>query len=218
MRYYPVHLDIRNRKCLVVGGGDVGERKVSTLLDCGGVVTVVSPSVTASLRKLAEGGRITLHMRAYRTTDLVGMFIVIGATDDEVLNLKIYKDAGEQKVLCNIVDQPEACNFILPSIVHRGALVITVSTSGKSPAFARKLRLDLEKRFGMEYAEFLDLMGAVRYKLLNSGHELQDRKDRFEALIAGGLAELIRKQDKAGINRLLDEVLGGEYDYDELMT
>ena len=134
MRYYPVHLDIKNQNCLVVGGGGVGTRKVKTLLECGARVTVVSPDPSQQLAKLASEGSITLTQRIYRSADLDGMFLVIGATDDENLNQQISTDAEKSNILCNIADRPEVCNFILPSIVRRGDLVITISTSGKSPA------------------------------------------------------------------------------------
>ena len=164
MRYYPVNLDVKNRRCLVVGGGGVGARKVQTLLECGAIVTVVSPAITGNLLKLADTGSLVLRQRSYRESDLDGMFLVIGATDDEDLNRRISGDAQQRNMLCNIADRPEACNFILPSIVNRGDLVIAISTSGKSPAFAKKLRRRLQKEFGPEYADFLRLMGAIRKK------------------------------------------------------
>ena len=140
MRYYPIHLDIRNRHCLVVGGGSVGTRKTETLLDCGAKVTVVSPRASEKLHELAQASSISLKNRSYRTTDLKGIFLVIGATDDETLNQQISHDAESRDTLCNIADRPQVCNFILPSIVHRGDLVITISTSGKSPALSKHRR------------------------------------------------------------------------------
>ena len=119
MKYYPINLDIQNRNCLVVGGGGVGTRKVITLLDCGARVTVVSPDPTSRLKKLAANKSIQLKKRAYRSDDVNKMFLVIGATDDENLNRQISKDADKARILCNIADRPEVCNFILPSIVHR---------------------------------------------------------------------------------------------------
>ena len=137
MRYYPINLDIQGRHCLVVGGGAVGTRKVITLLSCGAVVTVISPRTTEELLELAEANSITLRKRGYRSADLDSVFLVIGATDDETLNRQISTDAESRNILCNIADRPAVCNFILPSIVHRGDLVVTISTSGKSPALAK---------------------------------------------------------------------------------
>jgi len=217
MRYYPVHLDIQNRKCLIVGGGAVGTRKVSTLLECGARVTVVSPDPTPELVRLASAGTITLIKRAYQSNDINGMLLVIGATDDESLNWQISQDANEADILCNIADRPEVCNFILPSIVRRGDLVITISTSGKSPALAKHLRQQLEKQFGEEYADFLLLMGAVRKKLLSRAHEPEAHKDLFHKLIDSNLIALMQQGKKEEINSLLYKILGKGYKIEELL-
>jgi len=217
MRYYPVNLDILNRKCLVVGGGSVGTRKVITLLDCGATIIVVSPVASEKLLELADNSVITLKKRPYQTSDLDGTFLVIGATDDEELNRQISADAEKLNMLCNIADRPEVCNFILPSIVNRGDLVISISTSGKSPAFAKKLRKELEKQFGEEYAEFLRLMGAIRKKLLRKKHQPEAHKHLFEQLISSGLIEMIKNNKKEDINSLLFEIFGKGYEFESLM-
>lgn len=217
MKYYPAHLDIQNRKCLVVGGGAVGTRKVNTLLECGARVAVVSPDPTAQLTRLASEGSITLRKRNYRSNDLTGMFLVIGATDDESLNHQVSKDAERAHILCNIADRPEACNFILPSIVRRGDLVITVSTSGKSPALAKHLRQKLETQFGPEYADFLLLMGAIRQKLLNQAHEPEAHKEIFHKLIDSNLIELMQAGKTEEINSVLYTILGEGYRIEELL-
>ncbi|MBC2695947.1 MAG: bifunctional precorrin-2 dehydrogenase/sirohydrochlorin ferrochelatase [Desulfobacteraceae bacterium] len=217
MRYYPVNLDIQNRKCLVVGGGSVSNRKVMTLLECGAVVTVVSPDVAEELLELVEKKMIELRRRPYESSDIDGMFLVIGATDNEELNWQINKDAERQNKLCNIADRPEACNFILPSIVNRGNLVIAISTSGKSPAFAKKMRQDLEKEFGEEYDEFLQLMGAIRKKALSEKHEPEAHKHLFEQLINRGLIDMVRNYNEERINSLLLELFGEGYRFEELM-
>jgi precorrin-2 dehydrogenase/sirohydrochlorin ferrochelatase len=217
MKYYPVHLNIKNRNCLVVGGGGVGTRKVTTLLSCGADVTVVSPVVSGQLEDLASDGKITVRKRTYRSADLDGMFLVIGATDDERLNRQISSDADRLNTLCNIADRPEVCNFILPSIVQQDDLVITISTSGQSPALAKKLRKLLQNQFGAEYGELLKLMGAIRRKLLSQAHEPEAHKHLFERLISSDLLVLIRENREEDINSLLREILGPEYRYDELM-
>ena len=216
MRYYPVHLDIRDRHCLVVGGGSVATRKTETLLDCGAKVTVIGLQVSGTLQKLAQSGSIALKNRGYRSTDLQGIYLVIGATDNETLNQQISHDAEARNILCNIADRPEVCNFILPSIVHRGDLVITISTSGKSPALSKHLRKSLENQFGEEYDHFLQLMGSIRKKLLSKSHEPEAHKQLFNQLIDNGLLNLIRDGKKAEINQLLRQILGDGYDYDHL--
>ena len=218
MRYYPIFLDIKNRKCLVVGGGSVATRKIGTLLDCGAKVTVVSPKVTDKLRKMADEGLLTLHKRPYESADLEDMFFVIGATDKANLNTKIYRDAERLGKLCNIADKPEVCNFILPSIINRGDLTIAVSTSGKSPAFAKKLRKDLERQFGEEYADFLALMGEIRKKLLKETHDPEAHKPLFEKLISEGLLDKIKSRDTEAIDALLYDILGDGFEFQRLMA
>lgn len=217
MKYYPVHLKIENRNCLVVGGGGVGTRKVKTLLECGARVTVISMELSRELRELAESGDIDLEQRSYRSEDLNGMFLVIGATNDMKLNRQISNDAEQLNTLCNIADRPEVCNFILPAIVRRDDLVITVSTSGKSPAMAKKLRKALENQYGEEYGELLRLMGAIRKKLLRQAHEPEAHKPLFEQLINSDLVEMIQKGETEKIDSLLLDVLGKGYEYKELM-
>ena len=218
MRYYPVYLDIENRNCLVVGGGSVGTRKVLTLLACGANVTVVSTAVTEKLKELSNNGLIRLKERSFQPTDLDDRFLVIGATDSQELNFNIHAEAERRGLLCNIADRPEVCNFILPSIVNRGDLIIAISTSGKSPAFAKRLRKHLEKEFGNEYAEFLNLMGAIRKKLLSQDHEPEAHKHLFEQLIERDLVQMIRNGDTDNINSLLHEILGEGYELESLTS
>jgi len=217
MRYYPICLDIQGRSCLVVGGGQVGTRKVRTLLDCGAQVTVVSPEGTPELVDMAQKGRVIWERRDYRSADQSGMFLVIGATDAETLNLRIQQDAEAAGRLCNIADKPERCNFVLPAVIQKGDLMIAVSTSGKSPAFAKHLRRLLEGQFGPEYAIFLDLMGAVRQRLLAAAHAPEEHKPIFEQLISRGLLDMIRRDDRPAINQLLAEVVGPDFLYEDLL-
>ena len=217
MKYYPIHLNINNRNCLVVGGGGVGTRKVKTLLDCGARVTLVSPEISPQLRDLAASGDIILKERSYQSDDLSNLFLVIGATDDEKLNKQISSDADRLNTLCNIADRPEVCNFILPSIVHRDDLVITISTSGKSPALAKKLRKALENQFGKEYGTLLRLMGAIRKKLLQQAHEPEAHKPLFEQLLNSDLIGMIQEGEVEKIDSLLLDVLGEGYKFEDLI-
>jgi precorrin-2 dehydrogenase/sirohydrochlorin ferrochelatase len=217
MHYYPVCLDLKNRPCLVVGGGQVGTRKVLTLLQCGAQVTVVSLEVTAELAQLAQQGQIRIKLRDYRTTDLDSAFLVIGATDDQEQNRRVHQDAEAAQRLCNIADQPELCNFVLPAVICQGDLIIAISTSGRSPAFAKYLKQRLQREFGPEYSQFLNLMGAIRSRLLVAEHAPEAHKPLFENLIQNNLLELIKADDRSGINALLKKVLGPGYLYEELM-
>ncbi len=217
MRYYPINLDIQNRNCLVVGGGSVGTRKVTTLIKCGAKVTVVSPVISERLMELRKSAPLKLKARQYRSADLEGMFLVIGATDNEPLNRQISADAESCNILCNIADRPAVCNFILPSIVQRDDLVITISTSGKSPALAKKLRQTLESQFDVEYGVLLELLGAIRKKLLSQAHQPEVHKPLFEQLINSDLIAMIRDDNIEEINKLLFDVLGGGFQFEELM-
>lgn len=217
MRYYPVNLNIDGHRCLVVGGGAVGTRKALSLLDCGAQVVVVSPKISSRLAGLAREGKIRVERRPYQSSDLKGIFLVIGATDDESLNRRIHRNAEKRGLLCNIADRPEICNFILPSVVRRGALTISISTSGSSPALAKKLRKELECQFGQEYNVLLQLMRGIRQRLLAQAHAPEAHKPLFEKLLNAGLIDLVRENRRGEINRLFTDVLGNEFTYENLM-
>lgn len=218
MKYFPIQLDIRGRACLVVGGGGVGTRKAKSLIACGGRVTVVSPAVTGELRDLAAAGALRLLQREYDGEDLPGMFLVMGATDDQMLNRRVRSDAERLKILCNIADRPEQCDFILPAVVQRGDLVVTVSTSGRSPALAKKLRQDLQAQFGDEYSVFLDLMGAIRKRLLAEAHAPEEHQPIFERLVHSDILAWIREGRRNEIDRLLADILGDGWRADDLLA
>src|SRR6056297_1334418 len=217
MKYYPVNLNINGRNCRVVGGGGVASRKVKSLLDCGAKVTVVSPAFAETLQKMADHPRVNLVQRPYAANDLDDMFLVIGATDDMALNRRINADAESRQMLCNIADVPEVCNFILPSMIRQGDFMLTISTSGKSPAFAKHLRRQLQDAYGPEYARFLNLMGAIRKRLLAEAHAPEAHKHLFKQLIENNLVDLIRQNDIKTINRVLYDVLGEGFEYTALM-
>jgi precorrin-2 dehydrogenase/sirohydrochlorin ferrochelatase len=218
MRYYPVYLDMRGRRALVVGGGAVGTRKAETLLRAGAHVIVVSPQATAALQTLAAGGQVTWYARPYRSEDMTGTFLVFSATGDPALNRRIAADADRHRVLCNVADQPDRGHFILPSIVERGDLLVSISTCGTSPAVARRLRQDLEAYFGEEYAPFLELLGAVRARLLEREHAPETHRRLFGRLIDGGLLAMVKSGDRAGIDTLLKSVLGDDFHAERLMS
>ncbi|MBF0099422.1 MAG: bifunctional precorrin-2 dehydrogenase/sirohydrochlorin ferrochelatase [Desulfobacterales bacterium] len=206
MKYYPIQLDVREKKCLIIGGGSVGTRKAATLINCGAKVTIVSPEITDVIESMSTDGMIQLQKREYQSSDIHGMFLVIGATNNEILNRQISNDAQEHNIPCNIVDRPELCSFILPAIVEQGDLTITISTSGQSPAFAKHLRRELEKQFGHEYAIFLKCMGEIRKYVLNSNLELNTHQHIFETVIQRGLLDLIRQHQYTEINTLLHDL------------
>lgn len=211
MNYYPVNLKIKDRPCLVVGGGKVGTRKVKGLMQCDARVVVVSPVVSLAIERLAGQGKIVWKKKDYDPSDLDGFFLVIGSTSNQDVNWQISRDAEEKGMICNIADVPDACNFILPSVIRRGPLTVTVSTSGQSPAFSKSLRRQMDSMFGPEYEMFLSIMGGIRKTLLAEAHDHEAHKPLFEAIIKGGLLELCRSGDLEAIDSLLFSVLGEGY-------
>lgn len=210
MRYYPVGLDVTNKKCLVIGGGDVAQRKALKLIDYGADVNVVSRMLTPCLQNLAEAGRIG-HINAdYREDQLTGAFLVIGATDQPDVNAQISREARAKGILINIVDDPLECDFILPALLERGDLVIAILTGGSSPALAKKLRMDLEAHFGPEYETLLTIMGAVRQKILAKGLPSEENKKVFEAMIQSDLLTKIKEKRWDDIKRFIKETTGEE--------
>ncbi len=172
---YTVVLNLRGRRCVVVGGGTVGERKVAGLLDHGASVTVISPRVTPRLAEWARQGRLVLEEREYRPGDLDGAFLVFAATDDPEINGRVFEEAEARGLPANVADDPARCSFYLPAVVARGDLTVAVSTGGKSPALARRIRERLEGEFGPEYAAWLDILGEVRAWLREA---VADRAER----------------------------------------
>jgi precorrin-2 dehydrogenase / sirohydrochlorin ferrochelatase len=202
VKYYPLCLDISGKKCVVVGGGNVAERKVGRLLECGARVEVVAKELTEVLTAWKGKGRIVHRDSLYEDSCLSGAALVIGATDDGNVNGQIAADARSRRIPVNIVDDPARCDFILPSVVERGDLQICVSTGGKSPALAKKLREDLEGLYGPEYAVLLDILGELREKML-AGGPCAENPERFAAVVRSAIIEAIRREDWAEVKRMI---------------
>lgn len=217
MKYYPIFLDIKGKNCLVVGGGPVGARKAAALEKCGANVKVVSDRFSDTFDGWGKT-RLCLEKKEYEKNDVNGMFLVFAATDNAELNQQIKKDASLLNILCNVADAADISDFLLPSTVNRGDLIVAVSTSGSSPAMAKKIRQDLEHQFGPEYEQFLILMGKIRNRLLSSGHAPDEHKQLFNALIDKGILEQIKANDEININLILSDVLGKEYRYQDFVS
>lgn len=193
--YYPAFIDLRGRHCLVVGGGQVAERKAAALLESGGRVTVVSPRLlTERLRAWAAAGTITHLARDYQAGDTAGAFLVISATDVAAVNREIARECTNRGVLLNVVDAPQLCNFIVPSTVRAGDLTLAISTAGKSPRLAKKIRQELQERYGEEYAVLLNLLGELREELQVTVPDGKKRREIWEAMPLDEMLELIRHQ------------------------
>jgi siroheme synthase-like protein len=167
--YYPIFLNLQDKKCVVVGGGKVALRKVRTLLDCGTDVTVISPKPYPEIVKLSKDGSIHLIQRDYEAGDLKDAVIANVCTNVKKINRKVADDAKKAGVLVNVADNPESSDFIIPSFFRRGNLTVAVSTSGMSPALARKIRAKLEKSLGEEYGSLLSIIGEVRSTIREKG-------------------------------------------------
>jgi len=165
---FPMFLKLAGKQCLVVGAGKVGEPKIAGLLETGAHVRVVALEASSSVREWAGGGKIALDLRAFAPGDLDGAFLAVVATNSRALNERVYHEAQRRRVLCNVVDVPELCDFFYPAIVRRGDLQIAVSTAGQSPSLAQNIRKQLEKQFGRGYAEWVAELGETRRLILAS--------------------------------------------------
>lgn len=188
MGYYPVMIDLSGRKCLVVGGGEVGARKVRALSEAGAMVTVVAPEVDPALESM---DRVEILRRDYRTGDVSGAALVFAATGDRSVNMTVADDARAAGIPVNVVDDPELCSFIVPSVVRRGDLVIAVSTSGASPALAKRIRRDIEACYGPEYAGLVALMGELRTEVKARYQSHREREAAFGRMLECGILELL---------------------------
>lgn len=217
-RYYPAYLDLTGRRCVVIGAGTIAERKVTQLLASGADVTLVSPEATGDLAKLATEGGLRWIARSYEPGDLAGASLAIAATDDESVNRAVHAEAEREKALLNIVDVPELCGFIAPAIVERGAVSVAISTSGASPALARKLRELMSgaqnpQHFDhdsfcrcLEWADGASVLGDVRAELRKRGATAPP--DAWQAAMDDDLLELIAAgQAEQARERLLDSLL-----------
>ena len=212
MSYYPIFLDLTNKKTLVVGGGLVALRKVETLLNYGASVSLVSRELTPRLKELVEGRRARYVGPEFHEKHLKGIFLVIAATDDAVMNHKVSLRAQERGLLINAVDQPDDCNFIVPSIMRRGDFQVAVSTSGKSPALAKKIRQKMELEFGDEYEKLLLLMGDIRKVILSEGLPQGQNRQLFKKIIESDILEAIANKDRDRIKTILKSILGDRFD------
>jgi siroheme synthase-like protein len=183
MRYYMACLDLRGRRCVVVGGGAVALEKARGLLDCEAQVVVVAPDISPELR--AEP--VSIRQRRYRARDLEGAFLVVAATADEAVNRRVHVDAEARGMLCNVADVPDLCNFILPSVYRQDPIAVAVSTGGASPALAKRIRDDVALSVGPEHAALAERLRALRPWAKQRFATYAERRDFFERLVESGL-------------------------------
>ena len=201
-KYYPILLNIQDKKCLVVGGGNVAWRKVCSLKDAGARVTVLSPEFCPEMGKEPGIERI---QQKYEEGFLNGVLVVVASTDDEEVNKKVYYDAVKMGILVNVVDRPEFCSFIVPATISRGDLSISISTGGASPALARNIRESLEKQFGDEYGEFAKLLSETRRKILSEISDESIRRDILQCIAGFDMLEIVKEK---GVAEARKKILG----------
>lgn len=204
---YSISLNLDGAKCLVVGGGNIAFRKVESLMASGAAVKVVSPDVAGEIDAL-EG--VEIVRRKFRIDDLEGMFLVISATDNREVNEQVADAARERGMLVNVVDVPDLCNFYVNAQVRRGDLTISVSTGGASPAMARRIREELDGRYGAEYAEFLSLMREYRPAIIEKFSDLEHRTVIFKKLANAGIEKIYGESGEAAARKAIEGILGEE--------
>jgi|GEM_PF-443956 precorrin-2 dehydrogenase/sirohydrochlorin ferrochelatase len=169
--YYPAFLDLKERSCVIIGGGQIAEGKIASLLECGAKIKMISPEVTSEVQGMADAGILRLEKRKYQEGDLEGAFLAIAAitTDDNLVNRTIAEEAEQRNVLLNVADVTHLCTFITPSVVNKGDVTVAISTSGLSPALARKLREELQGDPVLNYADMAPMLSEVRLELRKEG-------------------------------------------------
>ncbi len=192
MSYYPAFIDVRERPCVVLGGGEVAWRKVVDLLRAGATVTVVAPRLCLELQRLAHHNRVRAVRRAYQCGDLAEAFLAVDASGNAAVNRAAFAEAQSNRVLINVVDRPRRCSFIAPAVVHRDPLMIAISTSGATPYVCSELRMQLERLVGPEWGPFVDLVGRIRRALRANRTPSKVQALIYRELIDSRILELLR--------------------------
>ncbi len=214
MAHYPAFLDLVELRCVVVGGGLVAESKVRDLLRAGAEVTVVSPALTAPLMALAESGMVAHVPRPFREGDLADAVLAIGATNDRAVNEKVHREAAERGILVNVVDDATRSTFITPSVVRRGDLTVAVSTTGKAPALAVRVRERIGQVIGEEYEQFVEIAGGLRARVAEAHPDSRTRKELWYRLVDSDVLELLKRGESDAAAARAAEIMGvpGEHD------
>lgn len=195
--FFPLMLNIKGKKCVVVGAGTVAAGKISGLLLYGARIVVVSPQTVPEVQALAHAKKIKLHSRTFSPADVKGALLVIAATNSSIVNASVFRACRAQQILCNSVDDPEHCDFFYPAVVRRGALQIAISTNGKLPALAARIRRDLEDQFGDEWGAWLEHVGRMRREMLKNGMAAEKRREILLQLAEPGAFEQFRRKRTA---------------------
>jgi precorrin-2 dehydrogenase/sirohydrochlorin ferrochelatase len=203
---YMACLKLKGRRCLVIGGGDVGLEKIEGLLLCDGDVHLVAPEAIPAVEQLANEGSISWERREFRDSDLDGAFLAIAATNDTEVNISVSEGAERRAMLVNVVDVPPLCNFILPAIERSGPLAIAISTAGASPALAKRMKREIGEAYGEPYARLAVILNDHRGWAKGTLPTYQDRKEFFEGIVNGDPdpIELIKAGREDEVQRLIE--------------
>ena len=188
----PVFVKLKDKLCVIVGGGKVAQRKAESLIGCGAAVKVVSPLVEKQIKQWASEGFLTWCEKKFSEDDLNGAFIAFASTDDSSKNEKVVETCNRKGIMVNAVDEPELCDFFVPSVIRRKSLAVAISTEGKSPLLAQRLRKELEQILADEYGEFLEILGEQREKIKQAEPDRQKRKKIFKALVNSDIIDLLK--------------------------
>lgn len=206
-KFYPIYLTLDGRRVVVIGGGEVAERKVESLLGTGASITVISPDVTARIESLAQEEKIQLHRRVFQTGDCAGAALIFSATDDAHVSAAVFHEASQIGALVNTADQPNLCDFIMPAVMRRGDIAIAVSTGGSSPALAAQLRDRISSVIGPEYSELAELLSSVRQEIRRRVPDVQQRTALHSRILNSDIIDYLRRNDSAGAGRRLREII-----------
>ena len=206
--FYPVYLNLNHKRVVVIGGGEVAERKVESLLGTGASIVVISPEVTSRLLALAEEEKLELHKRPYAPGDCDGATLVLSATNDAELSKTVFGDATRSGALVNTADQAALCHFIMPAVLRHGDIAIAISTSGASPGLAARLRQIISEVIGPEYGQLAEMLSKARPEIQHRLQAEDERKALQYRILDSGIIERLKENDRAGAERLLREIIG----------
>jgi siroheme synthase-like protein len=207
MEYYPVYLNLNGCMVLVVGGGRVAARKVESLRAAGAAVRVVSPELEPSLSASVEHSLIEHRARPFQEEDLADVSLVISATDDPVVNERVYRLAQARRIFCNVVDQPSLCSFIAPAVIRQGNIRIAISTGGRSPALAVRIKKEIAARIDSAYAELLEILASLRSQVADCFPGPEARAEIYHAIAESEALELLRLGKREAADHLIADII-----------
>jgi precorrin-2 dehydrogenase / sirohydrochlorin ferrochelatase len=210
--YYPIYLELRDQPCIVIGGGKIAEGKVDGLLAADAKVKIISPELTLHLNDLVKQNQVEYIPREYQVGDLSGAFMVICATDKAEINHQVWEEASANRQLVNVVDDTPRCNFIAPAILRKGDLNIAISTGGKAPALAVRLKERLQKELGPQYERFLEISGQLREPLARHIPDFETRKKLWYELVDSNILELLSQGDESAAIEKISQTVGFRFE------